>query len=183
MTDAQLERLWNRVRLRLLAIANGSTTSWDPKTSRGKAQARKPPTFHQELDSLERSFRNARSRKRKRELVWEALELVFYLSPPAAQKRAIQGFPERMRERFRKRALGQDLMRLRSAETIEWRVAVAREEGTVREVAALYGVPPSKVHRWRRELGVETNGAHRPTDMSRRTREFIRRQILELSHP
>lgn len=99
--------------------------------------------------------------------------------PREQQSKALPYMPKPDQDRLRQRIHGHKLMQQRDAKTKEWRMAVAHEDGTIKEVSALYGVPEMTVRRWRAEFPKPANGnGHKPTaELSRRTYDFIQRTI------
>lgn len=178
MNPATLDALWVAVRRHLLLLANGATTSFEQKVTSGKSDSTGPTFRHQELAGFEKRWAGAKSSGAKRKILNDALEMIFYHSPRARQKAVIPLMPEATQERFRKLALGQSLLQLRGTET--WRVAVATEPGTVRQVAAIYGEARQNVQRWREEHARKVTRRNGHVEPTRSTVHYLRTQMIEL---
>jgi hypothetical protein len=142
-----LDATWISVRRHLLLLANGATTSFEQKVSSGKNEGTGPTFGHHELAEFEGRWAKVSSDGGKRAILWDAIEVAFHHAPPTRRKASLPYVPDTLRDRWRIEALGQEMMKLRGTE--QWKLAVGKEEGSVREVAAIYGEARSTVQDWR----------------------------------
>ncbi len=162
LTPVALDRLWERVRLHLLLLANGATTSFEQKVSTGEKDHYGPTFRHQELAEFEQAWASVRSLRDRERVLRDALEMVFYLSPPAAKHAALPYMPADRRDQLRKLTIGQ----MRG--TAEWREAIAQDSRPAAEVALAYDIRKATVLEYRGEFntslphGGARNGAGRP---------------------
>lgn len=157
-----LDALWVATRLHMLSLANGATTSFEQKVISGEKETYGPRFHHHELAEFELRWRFARSVSDKEGVLWDALEILFYLAPPTRKHNALPFMREDRRDQLRKLTIGQ------VRHTREWRNAISEDARPAAEVALAYGVRKAMVLACREEFkngrphGGARNGAGRP---------------------